>query len=188
MKLEATDGDASLRCNGSIVVYNTPLGILGRAVESFLRAPNAGVLYIVDHSPTEQLRQNIESWPVQYIHNPANPGYGAGHNVALRQSTKTAPFHVVLNPDVYFDDDVLSYLATRMLSDPTIGMLMPKVLYPNGRIQYLCKLLPTPADLFSECLPHSLEGRRLAMPYTNCVLPTTTLKWRSRTSQDASCS
>ena len=25
---------------------------------------------------------------------------------------------------------------------------MPKVLYPNGELQYLCKLLPTPMDLF----------------------------------------
>lgn len=28
-----------------------------------------------------------------------------------------------------------------------VGLVMPKVLYPNGELQYLCKLLPTPFDL-----------------------------------------
>lgn len=28
------------------------------------------------------------------------------------------------------------------------GLVMPKILYPNGEVQYLCKLLPTPLDLF----------------------------------------
>jgi hypothetical protein len=27
------------------------------------------------------------------------------------------------------------------------GLVMPKILYPNGNTQYLCKLLPTPMDL-----------------------------------------
>jgi len=32
--------------------------------------------------------------------------------------------------------------------------MLPKVLYPDGQIQYLCKLLPTPADLiFRRFLP-----------------------------------
>lgn len=29
-----------------------------------------------------------------------------------------------------------------------VGHLMPKVFYPNGEMQYLCKLIPTPFDLF----------------------------------------
>ena len=35
-----------------------------------------------------------------------------------------------------------------MEKNPDVGLVMPKVLYPNGEIQYLCKLLPTPIDLF----------------------------------------
>ena len=30
---------------------------------------------------------------------------------------------------------------------PEVGQVMPKVFYPNGELQYLCKLLPTPMDL-----------------------------------------
>jgi GT2 family glycosyltransferase len=35
-----------------------------------------------------------------------------------------------------------------MEGNKDVGLVMPKVLYPDGRIQYLCKLLPTPFDLF----------------------------------------
>jgi GT2 family glycosyltransferase len=35
-----------------------------------------------------------------------------------------------------------------MENNKDVGLVMPKVLYPDGNIQYLCKLLPTPLDLF----------------------------------------
>jgi GT2 family glycosyltransferase len=34
-----------------------------------------------------------------------------------------------------------------MKEDELIGQLMPKVVYPDGSTQYLCKLIPTPVDL-----------------------------------------
>jgi GT2 family glycosyltransferase len=34
-----------------------------------------------------------------------------------------------------------------MEQNKDIGNIMPQVRYPNGEIQYLCKLLPTPVDL-----------------------------------------
>lgn len=36
-----------------------------------------------------------------------------------------------------------------MDKDNRCGLIMPKILYPNGEIQFLCKLLPTPLDLIS---------------------------------------
>ena len=34
-----------------------------------------------------------------------------------------------------------------MESNSNVGQVMPKICYPNGETQYLCKLLPTPSDL-----------------------------------------
>ena len=34
-----------------------------------------------------------------------------------------------------------------MENNPDIGLVMPKMLYPDGSIQHLCKLLPTPWNL-----------------------------------------
>lgn len=78
----------------------------------------------------------------------ANRGYGAGHNIAIRQVLDEAQFHFVLNPDVYFEPEELEKMLRFMHSDPSIGQLMPKVIYPDGSPQYLCKLVPSPADLF----------------------------------------
>ena len=37
-----------------------------------------------------------------------NPGFGAVHNIAMRKSIKiSAKYHLVLNPDVYFKQEVL---------------------------------------------------------------------------------
>jgi len=30
-----------------------------------------------------------------------------------------------------------------------VGLMMPKVVYPNGETQYVCKLLPTPFNMFA---------------------------------------
>jgi GT2 family glycosyltransferase len=57
-------------------------------------------------------------------------------------------FHFVLNPDIYFNSFELEKMIGRMRQDQSIGQLMPKVTYPDGSLQYLCKLIPTPFDLF----------------------------------------
>src|SRR5690606_16003897 len=45
-----------------------------------------------------------------------------------------------------FDRGTLEQLVTFMELNDNVGNVMPKVLYPDGRLQYLCKLLPTPYD------------------------------------------
>jgi GT2 family glycosyltransferase len=85
---------------------------------------------------------------ITYIKAKANNGYGAGHNIALRRILESAEFHFALNPDIYFEPTELEKMIRFMGDDPVIAQLMPKVVYPDGSLQYLCKLLPTPADLF----------------------------------------
>lgn len=81
-----------------------------------------------------------------------NLGFGAAHNLAFRATSNQAPYHVVLNPDIVLSPDVLAELSEVMDCSPDTGLVMPKVLYPDGATQYLCKLLPTPWDLVSRRL------------------------------------
>jgi GT2 family glycosyltransferase len=53
----------------------------------------------------------------------------------------------VLNPDVHFSSDALEKMIAFMRSNPDVGQLMPRVVHADGSLQYLCKLIPTPADL-----------------------------------------
>lgn len=75
----------------------------------------------------------------------SNNGFGAGHNYIMKQYDKMGKYHLVLNPDIEFSKGVLESLFSYM-EKTDVGNIMPKVTYPDGEIQYLCKLLPSPKD------------------------------------------
>jgi GT2 family glycosyltransferase len=137
--------------NVSIVLYETNLEQLKRAITSALASGLVEKLFLIDNSPTEILISvtSLDS-RISYLHTGSNLGFGSAHNIALRESINMrANFHLVLNADVYFDSEILGRILKRMEEDSNIGLLMPKVLYPNGDLQYLCKLIPTPIDLIA---------------------------------------
>ncbi len=103
-------------------------------------------LYIIDNSPNPWKIHLNESM-YEYIYNKKNLGYGKAHNIAMRRSLQDSKFHLVINPDISFEKGTIKKIFSFMVNNPLIGQLMPKVIYPNGEIQYLCKLLPNPIDL-----------------------------------------
>jgi GT2 family glycosyltransferase len=133
--------------SASIVAYKNSASILAQTIHSFLSSTNDSRLYIIDNSPTDQLKYLAYDPRIIYSFNAKNIGFGAGHNLALRKAINESKYHLVLNPDVYFDENVLTKLYDYMEQDTTVGLVMPKVLYPDGRIQPVCKLLPSPKTL-----------------------------------------
>ena len=121
-------------------------------------------IYIIDNSPTDELKDIVCSMSdrIEYIFGHGNIGYGAGHNIAIKKAIELgSTYHVVLNPDIYFDKGVIPELANYMDTHQDIGQLLPKVTYPDGSLQYLCKLLPTPMDMFGRrLLPKKWMDRR----------------------------
>jgi len=135
------------KITGCIVLYKNDIHTLSQAIDSFLNTELEVKLYLVDNSPTDTLKSIISDERVIYLHNPTNPGFGAAHNIAITQAIQeNSQYHLVLNPDVYYEAGVLERLLPYMQANQDIGNIMPKVLYPNNEIQYLCKLLPTPYD------------------------------------------
>ena len=133
----------------SIVAYKNPADILAQTIRSFLSATQHSKLLILDNSPTDYLKYLADDPRVSYIFNGNNLGFGAAHNIALKQTLSTSKYHLVLNPDVYFEPDVIGKLYAYMERAPEVGLVMPKVLYPDGRLQPLCKLLPSPKTLIA---------------------------------------
>jgi GT2 family glycosyltransferase len=133
-----------------IVLYKNDLKMLRDAIDSFLNTELNVILYLVDNSPTDDLKILVTDSRIEYIHNPANPGFGASHNVAIQKAFDLdSAYHLVLNPDIYFEKGTLEQLYGFMDSNLNIGHVMPKVTYPNGEFQYLCKTNPTFFDLFA---------------------------------------
>lgn len=142
----------------SIVLYKTPFSQLEAIIRSIANSNCVAKLYIIDNSTSietkEYCRQCSIKDIVEYIPH-ENTGYGSSHNIALHKAIESrSDYHVILNPDIYFDSDVLSRLTSFMDSNADAGYVLPKVIYPNGELQYLCKLLPNPFDLiFRRFLP-----------------------------------
>ncbi len=136
----------------SIVLYHNKKEQVEKVIYSVLYTNLKIRLFLLDNSTYDDLKSlsNIDN-RIEYIFNNANLGFGKAHNIALKKSIeKNIPYHLVLNPDVYFEKGVLEELYKFIENNKDVGLVMPKVLYPNGDIQYLCKLLPTPLDLFGK--------------------------------------
>ena len=160
----------------SIVTYNNNLLDLEGILRSLLISP-VQKLWIIDHSDTftrlegelqeykrrddEYIKHEGRGFQLEYIKE-SNKGYGCGHNIALHKAMEEGShYHLVVNPDVWFGAEVIPALWRLMEEDESIALVMPKVLFLNGSVQHLAKLLPTPLDLFSRFfMPAKLISKR----------------------------
>lgn len=147
--------------NASIVLYKHSVSEIAPLVEILDQSGVVEHIYLIDNSPTEE--KLFQELGVTYIFNDRNLGYGAAHNIAIRQTIdQQCPYHLVVNPDIDFDSSILQKLVEFMDNHNEIGSVMPKILYPDGNIQYLCKLLPSPFDLiFRRFLPNSWTRKQM---------------------------
>lgn len=131
----------------SIVTFHTDIAELQRLIKCVANSP-VDILYIVDNSSQDYIKAAVSnSQSIVYIPS-ENVGYGSGHNKAIREALKQgSKYHVILNPDVYWEGDIIGSLTKFMENTPECGLVMPKIIYPDGSTQYLCKLLPSPMDL-----------------------------------------
>jgi GT2 family glycosyltransferase len=151
----------SLQLKASIVAFRNDPGQLLAAIESVLRSTLRLSLVVLDNSPTDDLRECVESTGAQYCFNGRNLGFGKAHNLAIH-SPEAAEYHLVLNPDVYFGSGVLEVLYEFMRNNPDVGLVMPRVLYPDSTEQRLCKLIPTPINLLMRrFVPELITGRAI---------------------------
>lgn len=132
----------------SVVTFHTKHQDLSRLIECVAKS-TISKLFIIDNSTNDELRE-FSSYcnnKISYIHS-LNLGYGSGHNIAISKALEVgSDYHVVLNPDIYWTGNVIERLEAFMNENSDCGLVMPKIIYPDGETQFLCKLLPTPMDL-----------------------------------------
>ncbi|MES2139004.1 MAG: glycosyltransferase family 2 protein [Bacteroidota bacterium] len=134
----------------SIVLFHNKMEQILNVIKPLLEIDWINVnIYLIDNSSNCNLKElNNISVRIKYIRTNENLGYGAAHNIAIQNSIKSnCNYHIILNPDIEFEPNVIKELYNFMELNREVGNVMPKIIYPDGSIQYLCKLLPTPFDL-----------------------------------------
>lgn len=123
-------------------------------------------IWIIDHSPASHPEYRLpDDDRIEYVKR-RNSGYGSGNNYAIERSiSRGYKYHIVLNPDVYWEDDVVGKLAEFMDANPDVAQAMPRVYYPSGKMQYQARLLPTPADLFFRRVCRRINSKRHVEEY-----------------------
>ena len=103
-------------------------------------------LYVFDNGSADNTVEMIKSTDAVLIENNKNLGFGAAHNLSLKQNL--GKYHFVINPDIEIKNDVLSDMVDYMENNPTAVMCMPKILNEDGTEQKLPKETPTFKRLF----------------------------------------
>jgi GT2 family glycosyltransferase len=139
-----------IEISASIVCYNQELETLQKTVDSFLKTPLKKKLFLIDNSTINELQNHFNSDEIEYIFIGKNLGFGKAHNLILDKIT--ADFHLILNPDVVFDTDVIPALITQLNAESDVSFITPKVLNSNGQMQFVCRKYPTFFDLINRKL------------------------------------
>jgi GT2 family glycosyltransferase len=132
---------------GCIVLFKTPEREVARSIEQFLAVPLRTHLYIIDNSPTPT-NPLFDSERVTYQVAGSNIGYGRAQNIALRAAQNRARYNLIMNTDIVYAPDAVLRLHEYLEDHPEAGLAAPQMRYLDGSLQYVCRLLPTPANLF----------------------------------------
>lgn len=121
------------------------------------------ILYVVDNSPSDDLCELVhqKTSKADYLYGQGNVGYGEGNNIGIRKAIDArSDYHVILNPDIIFENDVLVKLQTYMECHEDVGLIKPALTHLDGTFEASAMLLPSPYVTFGRrLLPQNMVER-----------------------------
>ena len=144
----------------SLVLYHSPDEQVARILQC-IEDSAIDKVFVIDNSSCENSRIVCSKFSKAEYQTHKNTGYGDSHNIGIRKALELqSDYHLVVNPDIYFNKNLVSVLKKYMDENTDVAQIMPKVTNPKGELQYLCKLIPTPFDLlFKRFLPQRLKEK-----------------------------
>lgn len=125
-----------------VVSYNSADDL--RSCIPSVRAEGVGAIVVVDNGSTDDSLAVARELGAHAVASGGNVGYGAGVNFgAARPEASERPFLFVLNPDCVVQPGAVTSLVDRLDSDATIGVVGPRVEYPDGTVQQSCRTFPS---------------------------------------------
>lgn len=135
-----------------IVSYNVK-ELLLRCIESVLKNIGSVVpfeIIVVDNNSTDGSIEAIEKKfkEVKFIKNLDNSGFPAANNQAFEIATGKKI--MMLNPDTEIVEDAIARLSLFLDSNPNVALVAPKLLNPDGSLQYSVWRFPSVKYIFAE--------------------------------------
>ncbi len=147
---------------GSIVTYNN-ISTIAKTLETLFEETQDVdfKLYVVDNGSSDGTPEYIEkNFPqVSVIRSPKNIGFGAGHNIVI--NSVDSSYHAIINPDIVLNENAIKKMVDYMEENSDIGLLSPRICFPDGRDQILGKRNPQLKYLVASRLRGSEPGKLL---------------------------
>ncbi|MGH0032168.1 MAG: glycosyltransferase family 2 protein [Myxococcota bacterium] len=153
-----------------IVNYRTP-ALVAECIDTVLPEidPVRDVVVIVDNASGDDSVPALEALlarhpgaPLRLVVAEHNGGFAAGNNLGIAAAPAQA--HLLLNSDTWLRPGAVEALWKRLGSGPRVGLVGPRLEWPDGEPQVSCFRLHTPA---SELIDGARTGwvRRLLQAY-----------------------
>jgi hypothetical protein len=133
-----------------VLNYRTPKEAVA-CTESLLAqtiADQLEVIVVDNHSRDDSvgvLRRRIRDPRVRIVEAPGNLGFGGGNNYGERYVL--GEYVLIINPDTEPEPRALERLITVLKEDPGIGIVAPRLLFPDGTTRDSYRTFPTMFDI-----------------------------------------
>jgi len=149
------------------VSYNSSKQVgtfLPGAVDS-LRTPSHVVVADNDSADVEETQRLATTSGARVVRLDRNAGYGAAANVGVAALPPACAAVLISNPDVTLTTETVSRLREVLVSDPTIGIVGPRILNADGSVYPSARAIPSIRTgaghaLFSRVWPRNPWTRR----------------------------
>jgi GT2 family glycosyltransferase len=123
-----------------IVNYNSKDKTLN-CLKSIFKSDLAGIdfeVILVDNNSKENIETEVNSlYPrVKIVKSKKNLGMGGGNNLGIKEAV--GKYVLILNPDTMPEPDAIRKLYNYLEANGKAGIAGPKLLYPDGQLQYSC--------------------------------------------------
>ena len=158
-----------------IIVSHNTRELLALCLDSLLANLASSALgyeiIVVDNASRDRTVEMVRKrFPqVQLLANEENLGFAAANNQGLKKSKGN--YLLLLNPDTLVKGKALQLMLQFLVSHPQVGMVGPKLLYPDGRLQHSAFSFPTLPMIFLDFFPlnHRLINSRLNGRYPKAL-------------------
>ena len=93
-----------------------------------------------EHQPKLPIANPLKIPPIKTVQAKGNDGFAVGNNLGIKQASGS--YIMIINPDVAVVPQALEKMVAFMNENQDVGMIGPKLINPDGSVQYSCRRFP----------------------------------------------